>query len=247
MPAPPTVDDPAAEASAESTIAQRRAGIVCDAIAAAITQGELPVGSRLPPERELMQRFGISRGAVREAIAALAGRGLLETRPGHRPVIRRPDYATALSAIADLAPHLVGEESGAWTLFETRIFMECALARNAALRASASDLEALEAALAANEAAIGISPLFYETDRAFHEVLYRIPRNPIYTAVHQAYTQWLRRHWLAMHRAAEIDRMNHVAHASIYRAIVRRDADQAEQMMRSHLTAAWEHVRPTFN
>ncbi len=47
-----------------------------------IRSGEFPPGSRLPPERELAQRFGVARGPVREALRALALAGLVDIQPG---------------------------------------------------------------------------------------------------------------------------------------------------------------------
>lgn len=226
---------------------KRLAIIVSEAIAELIDSGEFSIGSRLPPERELMKRFGVSRTAVRESITALAARGLLRLRPGHRPVVQRPDYTAALAIIGELVPRLIDEETGARTLFETRIFMEAALARNAALRATAEDLVRLDQALEANRSAIGDPVRFYSTDTEFHRVLYEVPRNPIYPAIHQSFVHWLTDHWRAMPRSAEIDRMNYVAHESIQRAIARRDADRAEEVLRAHLGAAWEFVRLTFH
>lgn len=226
---------------------KRLATVVSEAIAELIDRGELSLGSRLPPERELMKRFGVSRTAVRESIAALATRGLLRLRPGHRPIVQRPDYTAALAIIGELVPRLINEETGAWTLFETRIFMEAALARNAALRATAEDLDRLELALEANRSAIGDSVRFYSTDTGFHRVLYEIPGNPIYPAIHTSFVQWLTEHWTAMPRSAEFDRMNYLGHEAILRAIMRRDAHRAEEALRGHLTAAWEFVRMTFH
>ena len=215
-------------------------------LARRIQAGELAPGDRLPPERDLMRRFGVSRSAVREAILRLAGRGLVHTRPGHRPVIRRPDYATAIETLGQLVGHGVEGEAGVWTLFETRIFLEAALARHAALHARPEDMDAMAAALEENRAAIGDPDRFYATDAAFHALLYRVPRNPIYPAVHRAYVEWLSEYWRRMPRAAEIDRVNHAGHAAVFAAIQRRDPDAAEAALRRHLATAWDLVRSTF-
>ena len=225
--------------------ARERGGRVADQIAALILGGELPGGARLPPERELMRRFGVSRTAVREAITGLAGRGLLLTRPGHRPIVRRPSYETAIEAVGDLVGHLMRDEQGAWALFESRIFVEAALARHAAAHARKEDIAELQGALARNSEAIGDSRAFYETDVAFHGVLYQIPRNPIYPAVHKAYVAWLMRHWARMDRAAELDRLNHAGHVAVFEAILARDPDGAEAALKRHLQFAWELVRGT--
>ena len=93
-------------------------------------------------------------------------------------------------------------------LYDTRIFLEASLVRHAALQARKEDLEALRAALAANEAAIPDSEQFYRTDTAFHAVLYDIPKNPVFPAIHKAFTAWLAPHWLR--RSSQSDLPNSV-------------------------------------
>lgn len=215
-------------------------------LAAMILDGELPSGARLPTERELMQRFGISRTAVREAITGLAGRGLLLTSPGCRPVVRQPSYEAALESVGDLVGHLTRDAEGAKALFDSRVLLEAALARHAAEHARKDDVAELQAALERNRAAIGDPRAFYDTDVAFHGVLFRIPRNPVYPAVHKAYVAWLMRHWAAMDRTAAIDRLNHAGHATLLEAILARDPDAAETALRDHLRFAWKLVRVTF-
>lgn len=48
-----------------------------------IARNVIPVGATLPPEPELETRFGVGRGAVREAIKTLAAKGLVSVAPGH--------------------------------------------------------------------------------------------------------------------------------------------------------------------
>jgi DNA-binding FadR family transcriptional regulator len=131
-------------------------------------------------------------------------------------------------------------------LYESRLFIEQALVRQAALHARKQDIDDLRAALADNEAAIDDSDAFYQSDMAFHGVLYRIPRNPIFPAVHSAYTSWLAPHWSRMPRSPERNAMNFHSHAQIVERIVERDADGAENALRRHLDTAWEYVRVTF-
>jgi DNA-binding FadR family transcriptional regulator len=224
----------------------RRSDIVAEELVRMIQSGNLREGDRLPAERELMQRYGVSRSAVREAIVSLANRGLVMTRLGHRPIVRKPDYEIAIDRVGNLVGHLTVDRKGVWNLFETRIFVEAALARWAAKHARRDDLEELRASLETNRHAIGNSILFDETDVAFHAVLYRIPGNPIYPAIHKAYVEWLIQHWRSMKRGADIDQMNYAGHEAIFDAILARDPDAAEEALRRHLVAAWEFVRSTF-
>ena len=110
----------------------RRSDVVTAELVRMIQSGDLQEGDRLPAERELMQRYGVSRSAVREAIVSLANRGLVMTRLGHRPVVRKLDYEIAIDKVGNLVGHLVVDRNGVWNLFDSRIFLEAALARWAA-------------------------------------------------------------------------------------------------------------------
>jgi GntR family transcriptional regulator, sialic acid-inducible nan operon repressor len=236
------VDDPVGKRAGS----HRAADVVAAGLAAMISSGKLADGSFLPAERELMAQFGISRTVAREAVAQLAGRGLIEARPRFRPVVRRPGYDSALSALGGVVTHLMGETGSVKHLYDTRVFLEAALVRHAALFARKADIVALRSALEANEGAIGDSGAFYLTDMAFHAVLYDLPGNPIMPAIHRAFTAWLSPHWQRMPRAPERNRVNFLSHREIYTAIVERDPDMAERALNGHLAAAWEYVRGTF-
>jgi DNA-binding FadR family transcriptional regulator len=237
--------------SSRAAEAQTAGGRAADALVreleAMIVAGELDDGAHLPPERELMGRFGTSRTVVREAIAGLARRGLVENRPRHRPVVRRPGYEAALAALGGVVGHLLVVPNGVRNLYDTRIFTEAALVRHAAIHARKPDVAALRDALAANEAAIPDSARFYATDVAFHRVFYEIPENPVFPAVHGAFTSWLAVHWERMPRSPERNRANFVAHRAILDAVLARDPDGAEAALREHLAAAWAAVRGTFD
>lgn len=193
-----------------------------------------------------MERFGASRTVIREAIKSLSSRGLVECKPRHRPVVRKPGYQAILAAANDVVSHLLNDYTGVKNLHESRVFIERSLVREAALRARKQDITGLREALEANEAAIQDSDEFYLTDVAFHGVLYKIPRNPIFPAIHQGYVAWLKPHWEKMHRSPERNDVNFRAHKEIFNAICERDPEQADEALRNHLLAAWEYVRGTF-
>lgn len=242
----PIAGKPSHKAPETRKTSARAADSVVRQIEARIVAGLLPNGTPLPPERDLIEEFGVSRTVVREAVATLASRGLVESRPRFRPIIRRPGYDAALAAASGVVGHLLSQDGGVKNLYDTRIFLEVALARHAALHARKDDLEALRLALEANEAAIPDSERFYQTDTAFHAVLYKIPKNPVFPALHKAFTAWLAPHWVKMPRSPERNAVNFLRHSDIYNAIRERDADAAEAALTAHLNAAWEYVRGTF-
>jgi len=226
---------------------ERRAA---DAVVAEIQQdivsGKLANGRPLPPERDLMGRFGISRTVVREAIATLTTRGLLESRPRFRPIVRSPGYDAAFSAVGGVVTHLLKQNNGVKTLYDLRIFMEAALVRHAALFARKEDIVALREALQQNRASTHDPVLFDNTDVAFHAVFYAIPGNPVFPAVHRAFVSWLFEHWQSMNRSPEQNLIYYAGHKAIFDAVIDRDPDAAEKALHAHLAAAWESVRSTF-
>lgn len=211
-----------------------------------IVSGKLPNGCALPPERNLMERFGMSRTVVREAIAALANRGLLESRPRFRPIVRRPGYDTAFSALGGVVTHLLNQENGVKTLYDVRIFVEAALVRAAAIHARKDHIMALRNALQANLEAVGDPVAFDNTDVEFHSVFYSIPNNPVFPAVHKAFVKWLYDHWQIMNRSRDQNLVYFAGHQAIFDAVIDRDPDRAEAALLAHLGEAWRTVSGTF-
>ena len=211
-----------------------------------IFSGQIGNGEKLPSERALMEEFGASRTVVREAIKSLGGKGLIEIRPRFRPVVIQPNVETALGVLEAQVKHLIGQAGGVRHLFEARIFIEAGLVRLAATDADKNDVRRLREALAQNGDSIQDSARFYETDMAFHAVLYTIPDNPIFPSVHRAFCDWLAGHWRQMPRLPERNLRNFEWHTAIFEAITSRDPDEAESMLRRHLDDAWKQVEITF-
>lgn len=220
---------------------------VVAAIEARIFSGELKDGQSLPAERSIVETMGVSRPVAREAIKILSGKGLLEVQPRHRPIVRKPDAHTVMDVLGGLVGHLTGQAGGIRQIFDIRIFVEAGLVRQAAVGADKADIARLRQALEDNRASIDDSLAFYETDKVFHGVLYSIPGNPIFPAIHHAFCDWLDVRWRQMPRLPDRNRRNYEAHAAIVEAILDRDPDRAEKALRDHLEAAWAQVRDTFD
>ena len=211
-----------------------------------ILDGTLKDGQPLPPEREIVQTHGVSRTVAREAVLALSNKGLVEARPRFRPVVRTPSYDAAIQAVGSVVNRLLNVPGGVRNLFDLRIMMEAALVREAALKADRTHIARLKEALAANGAAVEDSQAFFETDVAFHAVLYDVPDNPVLPSIHHAYVDWLSVQWTQMPRNPDRNRINHEAHRRIFEMILLRDPDAAESALRDHLAQAWQQVRETF-
>ncbi|WPB55202.1 FadR/GntR family transcriptional regulator [Xylophilus sp. GOD-11R] len=108
---------------------------IADAIRSGIVSGAFPDGSRLPSERELALRFGVSRPAVREAIGALQNEGYVLTRHGSGTYVTwtpRPDADTGALAAAGLVQASVNADISPTSILDVRMLIEPAIARLAA-------------------------------------------------------------------------------------------------------------------
>jgi DNA-binding FadR family transcriptional regulator len=106
--------------------------LIAEQVATMIRRGDLPPGSRLPAERELAARLGVSRPSLREALIALEMEGLVEVRGGSGVYVRAPPPPAPLEA---------ADAPGPFDILEARALLEpecAALAarRGAAVRAS---------------------------------------------------------------------------------------------------------------
>jgi GntR family transcriptional repressor for pyruvate dehydrogenase complex len=181
-----------------------------------------------------MRQFGVGRPAVREALFHLGKMGLIEVRSGERARVTRPTPEIVIGTLSGAARHMLASPGGVRDFQAARTFFEVGLVRHAAEHATAEDIERFEAALEENRRSIGDLKRFQRTDVAFHYVLAVIPGNPIFTAIHAAFAEWLleqRQTTLAPGQ----DEIAYAAHRQIFEAVAARDPDRAEAAMREHL------------
>jgi GntR family transcriptional regulator, transcriptional repressor for pyruvate dehydrogenase complex len=151
---------------------------VTAAIEQLITQRKLLVGEKLPAERILCERFGVSRTAVREAVRSLEAKGLLEVRAGGGTWIRRPSVRPA-SQLLGLAMQ-AGNAGVTWAhVLEARRILEVEIAGLAAERHEPADLKALQQAIADMYARQEDAEGWSEADVRFHDTLAAATKNPL--------------------------------------------------------------------
>jgi GntR family transcriptional regulator, transcriptional repressor for pyruvate dehydrogenase complex len=134
-----------------------------------IVKGDLKPGDQLPAERELAQRFGVSRTAVREAVKALREKGLVEAYSGRGTFIT--DGTTqAVRQSLDLMVK-IGQPEGSTHLAEVRAILEPEIAARAATRIQESELTTMREAVAVMEGAFEDPDAYIEADLDFHLAL----------------------------------------------------------------------------
>lgn len=140
-----------------------------------IASGRLPVGSRLPSERELATEFGVSAPTIREAISVLDAIGLVEVRHGSGTYV-----SGNVTDFLSLGLHtmLQMEQVGILEALEVRDLLGTRSARKAAKFATDSDIEAVAAAVAACDSADTIQDMA-EALVAFQYRLSAASHNPL--------------------------------------------------------------------
>ncbi|WP_320067367.1 FadR/GntR family transcriptional regulator [Micromonospora sp. RTGN7] len=137
-----------------------------------ILGGEWPVGARIPTEPQLVAALGVGRNTIREAVRALVHAGVLEPRQGSGT------YVVSTDELAPVVARRLTEDRMT-EVIEVRRAFEVEAARLAALRRTPGDLAALDAALAAREAAWhgGRVDEFVEADAALHTAVVAAAHN----------------------------------------------------------------------
>ncbi len=133
---------------------------IADQIAGLIAAGEFKPGSRLPAERELAAKLGVSRASVREAIISLEIGGLVEVRIG-TGIFVTMSAAGAGSRDRDVGP-------GPFELLSARKLIEGEIAALAATHATDPDIDGLKHNVRRMEANVNDFRAREDSDRDFH-------------------------------------------------------------------------------
>lgn len=211
---------------------------VADMMLKTILARSLKAGDRLPSERELGEQFGVSRTVIREAVRALAAKGLIEVRSGSGLRVAAVD-AAAVSESMSL--FLRGSTLDYPKVHEIRATLEVQMAGVAAERRGEEDVQSLTEACERMEASVGDVQAAAVNDVEFHREIARATHNELYLvlldAIGEAQLE-VRRGNLAAGAIGET--LAH--HRSILEAIVAGDPARARKAMRAHLDSverAW--------
>ena len=209
-------------------------------VKAMIAEGRLKSGDQLPPERDLSEKFVVSRTSVREALRALESVGLIEIRPGEGTFVRE---VSVEELIEPLALVMASQREAIGELFEARRVLEPSIAALAASRATPAEIQEMERMLEeqAREVAAGKTGL--TQDAAFHAAIGAASHNRAITRIVHAIMDLLTQsREEALNTPGRPDR-SHQDHRRILQAISRRNEAAARQAMLDHLNAVEALVR----
>jgi GntR family transcriptional repressor for pyruvate dehydrogenase complex len=197
-----------------------------------IVDGALKPGDRLPPERELAERFAVSRGSVRDAIRILELAGLVVPRQGEGTVVAdvSPD-----AVVMPLASVLLRKRELIAELLDVRKMIEPALAARAAERASPEEIARLEEILRRQRLKLRRGESTVEDDSEFHYAIALAAKNSVVRRVVDVLMQLLHETRTRSLQSRGRPARSLAGHRRILAAIKRRDPPAAERAVRRHV------------
>lgn len=194
----------------------------------------------LPTERELAERFAVSRRAVRRALSMLETEGRIWRRQGKGTFIG-PAASPPVSTVSRLS-----NRTNFFEVMEVRLQIEPPLAQFAALRASGEQVAMLHR-LADSTRIIGDAEELELWDSAFHRCIAEAAGNRLFLDLYEMVDGIRRDHaWRSYREKARTPERLRVylqEHRDLAEAIGQRDAPAAGRIMRQHITA----VQQAFN
>jgi DNA-binding FadR family transcriptional regulator len=198
------------------------------------------VNSRLPPERELARKLGLSRGLLRDILAKLEAEGRIWRHVGQGTFVG----GRASQSRDEMA--LISNRSNPAEVFEARLAIEPQCASFAALRATADDISRLQHCFQKMERAPNTSN-YFRWDSTLHRVIAEAAHSSLllhlFDAVNATREQVF---WSELFRKSMtvVDRRDiiYLQHEGIVEAIVRRNPATAERLARQHIEDVRAHL-----
>jgi GntR family transcriptional regulator, transcriptional repressor for pyruvate dehydrogenase complex len=202
---------------------------IAEQVRSLIAAGEFPPGARLPAERELAERFGVSRPSLREALIALEVQGYVDVRPGLGIVVTAQNRE---------APDVTDDE-GPLEVLRARMVIEGEIAAEAAAVMTPKDIAALEQILGAMKSRESNAATRVEADLQFHRYIAEKLSNKVLLRIAMGLFD-KRGTALAKQFAVDFDNATTwsavlAEHRRILSALAARDAERARKAMRHHL------------
>jgi DNA-binding FadR family transcriptional regulator len=209
-----------------------------------LLDGSIHPGDRLVPERELALQLGVSRPILREALRGLSMMGVVEIRERVGTFVRQPD----VSVLGDFFAFAVAQRADIVDdVMQARIAIEVQAVRLACRQATPSDLARIAAAVGRIEATVDDSEEGGRADFDFHSALVQASGSETLVQLYAALSTLLMRSHRERRGVVGGDPAlkRHLVedHARIVQALLSRDADRADAVLRQHFRIGDEYRR----
>jgi GntR family transcriptional repressor for pyruvate dehydrogenase complex len=199
----------------------------------------LEPGDKLPSERMLSEKFGVSRSNVREAIEKLEFYGLLFSKPQSGTFVANIGVIALNGMIDDI---LRLEDPDFKSLVETRILLELKTVRLAAMRRTKEDLFQLKEALEAYKYKVENGKDAVQEDLLFHLAIAKASRNSTMNTFMLIITPEIITNFEKYHVCdSDLSQKGIKEHEAIYDAIFKQDVKLAKQKMKEHFSVLYQY------
>lgn len=212
-----------------------------------IDSGQLAPGDRLLPERQLAEALGVSRTALREALAKMASMGFIEVRPKEGAYIKKISLDTLAEPLAAI---LLNEREYVSNLFEVRAILETKIVLLAAERAEPQDIALIKSNAYRVIKDIQVGGDSNESDTEFHLSLAKASHNELLHNIMSMLSGLMRETYGPARRSllnnSDASLYGDV-HLMICEAIENRRGEEAERLMKEHLELAKTKTMDFYN
>lgn len=213
---------------------------IIERIHSMIVAGEIQPGDKLPPERKLAERFGVSRSHLRQAFQALAERGVIESRQGDGTYLLT--NMESGPAVDTLLEAIIAQSDVLHEIIEFRRMIEPQIASLAARRIDPSTLDRLKVIACDQQLRLLGGGDTKDLDASFHQILAESTKNrvvgrvmsTIQTIVNESRSEWL--------QSPDRQSTSVEGHLRIIDALETGDPDAASVAMQRHIMAIEEVI-----
>ena len=203
--------------------------VIVEQLCAYIADNEMTTGDRLPAERDLAAKLGVSRASLSQALVALEVQGVVSVRHGDGAVlVRRPTEERAIEALREHANRIPD-------IIDAREALEVKLASLAATRRSDADMATIDNAIAAMQSEIEAGDRGVVGDEMFHEAITAAAHSSLLAKLMHEISGLIRETRIESLSQEDRPRASLEGHRRITEAVRHQDALEASRAMADHL------------
>jgi GntR family transcriptional repressor for pyruvate dehydrogenase complex len=203
--------------------------VIVEQLCAYIYNNEMEPGDRLPAERDLAAKLGVSRASLSQALVALEVQGVLSVRHGDGAIlIRRPTEEGSIRALREHADRIPD-------IIEAREALEVKLAELAAARRTDAEMAAIDAAIATMEKEVEAGERGVLGDEMFHEAITSAAHSSLLAKLMHEIAGLIRETRIESLSQENRPRASLEGHRRIADAIRKQDSQAAARAMAEHI------------
>lgn len=227
---------------------KKKGAYIIEQIMKAIKNGEYKVGDKLPAEREIAEKMGVSRPSVREAFSALQIVGVIEARSGDGTYVKNLGSATNMG---DRALAILEKDEDPFAVWGAREAIECGIVDLVVGNSTPQDIKEMEVALTQMGEAVENNNYkeYFESDRSFHLAFAKTTHNPfIEHTIRSLVNVMKQKLWREMKQKYYLEGDGNLTesyqiHQEIVRAIKRKDSELITKSLVVHFEELKSHLQ----